>query len=60
MEDLKLNDNDFRELRILLRIAIETINDKIRNSSVKSLDFLQNQRELYSRLLDKIVLISLG
>lgn len=56
---LKLNDDDFKELRILLRFMIESINDKIRNSSVESLEFLQNERDIYSRLLDKIVLISL-
>lgn len=59
MKDVKLDDDDFRELRILLRFMIEAINDKIRSSSAKSLEFLQNEREIYSRLLDKIVLISL-
>ena len=56
----KLNDNDYRELRIVLRIMIESINDRIRNSSGKNLEFLQKEREIYSRLLDKIFLISLG
>lgn len=60
MKNVKLNDDDFRELRILLRFMIESINDKIRSSSAKSLEFLQSERDLYSRLLDKIVLISLG
>ena len=60
MEDVELDDDDFRELRILLRFMIESINDKIRSSSAKSLEFLQSEREIYSRLLDKVVLISLG
>lgn len=60
MNSVKLNDDDFRELRILLRVMVESINEKIESSSAKSLEFLQNEREVYSRLLDKVVLISLG
>ena len=60
MNSVKLNDDDFRELRILLRVMVESINEKIEISSAKSLEFLQNEREVYSRLLDKVVLISLG
>ena len=60
MNSVKLNDDDFRELRILLRSMIESINEKIESSSAKRLEFLQNERNMYSRLLDKVILISLG
>lgn len=54
MKDVKLNSDDLSELRILLQVSICRIDDKLKEIPEEAIKLYLNQKEKYSRLLEKL------